>query len=49
LNNDQAGRANQELIEGTNQRLQIWRVRAIDQKHAEDNTSERACAKVIRG
>jgi hypothetical protein len=49
LKNDQASRANQELVEGANQRLQIWRVRTSDQKHAEDNTGERACAKVIRG
>jgi len=49
LKNDQDGRANQELVEGANQRLQVWRVRTIDQKHAEDNTSERVCAKAIRG
>jgi hypothetical protein len=48
LQRKENGSADERLIESANQRLQIGRVRTIQQEHAEDNTSERAGTKMIR-
>jgi len=48
LKSEKKACANQRLIASANQRLQIRRIRAIEQEHAEDNTGERARAKMIR-
>jgi hypothetical protein len=48
LKNDKHAGANQELMERTDQRFQIRRVRTIQRAHGEDNTGERVQPKMVR-